>query len=472
MVCGRMWILGILACGVLGGCREKEEVRKNPAPSVERSAPAESPVVQASYESDTKSQLSVEEALTTAPVIETLPPPIKPDDRLREELRDSIRAGADYMVRVCDKDGKFAYRVNTNPAVPIEPGYNIIRHAGAVYSLAMAYEFEPRQDVLDALLRAGTFLKREAVAPIPESDAMAAVWSDPALEGGDGSREAKLGGAGLGLVGLMGIEKIQPGFTPIEDLRKMARFLVWMQKEDGSFYCKYTPSEGGRDDSWISLYYPGEAALGLLMLYERDPSPEWFAAASRTIEYLARMRRDKSSIEADHWALLATARLLEQSAKGGIAIDDPEGALRHARQVCESILTAMPRYDTDQRSAGCMTIDGRTCPTATRLEGTLAALEFLPSQDADLRGRLTEAAHDGIAFLARTQLREGPFTGGLPRAAVPRSSRDTRATEIRIDYVQHATSAMIQYERLFNLRPAVTPSEAGDPGRYSSLSSR
>ena len=56
-----------------------------------------------------------------------------------------------------------------------------------------------------------------------------------------------------------------------------------MQKEDGTFYSKYIPAEGGRSVRWTSLYYPGEAALGLLMLYEKDPSAAWIQAAANAI---------------------------------------------------------------------------------------------------------------------------------------------------------------------------------------------
>ena len=83
-----------------------------------------------------------------------------------------------------------------------------------------------------------------------------------------------------------------------------------MQKPNGSFYSKYIPTEGGRWDKWKSLYYPGEAALGLLMLYELDPSPLWLKAAVDALVYLASSRAHKTEVEADHWVLLAAAKLL------------------------------------------------------------------------------------------------------------------------------------------------------------------
>jgi len=60
--------------------------------------------------------------------------------------------------------------------------------------------------------------------------------------------------------------------TPMGYLPKLGNFLLFRQKTDGSFYSKYLPEKGGRDDCWRFLYYPAEAALGLLMLYTKDPS--------------------------------------------------------------------------------------------------------------------------------------------------------------------------------------------------------
>ena len=85
----------------------------------------------------------------------------------------------------------------------------------------------------------------------------------------------------------------------------------------------------------------------------------------------------------------------------------------------------------------------------------MAAGAFLP-RDHGMRKRIDSAVYRGIAFLLNAQIKEGPFAGAFPRS-VGRLNQNTpeakefnnRATEVRIDYVQHALSAMIQYLRLF-----------------------
>jgi hypothetical protein len=229
-----------------------------------------------------------------------------------------------------------------------------------------------------------------------------------------------------------------------------------MQKNDGSFYSKYIPEKGGRDDSWTSLYYPGEAALGLLMLYEKDPSLTWLQAAANGIAYLVRNRKGKKRVEADHWALLATAKLLPLYDRCRQPL--PKQAIeRHAVQICESILKSKPDNYYNSLVHGGFTEDGRTTPTAIRLEGMLAALRFLPADYINLRKQMVVAIDEGIQFLLRSQIRSGEHAGGIPRAihTLPedhpqfKKSFNRRATEVRIDYVQHTLSALLQYERIF-----------------------
>jgi hypothetical protein len=372
-------------------------------------------------------------------------------------LEQAIHLSAGYLKRNCDDKGKFTYRINTNPQVKPKPKYNVLRHAGAIYSLAMYAQFFYDKDTIDAIDRSVRFLMKESIAPIPGRDDLLAAWSYEKISRKKAPDQAKLGGTGLGLVALLSVEKIKPGTTSIDVLQKMGRFLIFMQKQDGSFYSKYIPAQGGKDDSWTSLYYPGEAALGLTMLYEKDPSPDWLQAAADAIAYLARIRSGRVVVEADHWALLATAKLLPiyERCRQPLPL---KAILHHAVQICEGILLSKIRFPENSREYGCLTNDGRTVSTATRLEGLLAALTFLPKENVLLRKRITTAIHEGMVFLLRSQIRTGKYTGGFTRAVRPlppehpqyTKSFNKRSTEIRIDYVQHALSTMIQYAHFFH----------------------
>ncbi|MBN2022129.1 MAG: hypothetical protein JW809_04995 [Pirellulales bacterium] len=372
------------------------------------------------------------------------------------ELARGIDLAGDYLVAHCGDDGRFEYRVNLDARFDPKPQYNIVRHAGAVYALATDYQRRPSPDRREAMLRSAGFLRREAVAPVPGREGLMAVWSRPKIECTGEPIEARLGGAGLGLVALLSVEAVAPGTTPSEELQALGQFILFMQEPNGGFFAAYDPSRGGRCEPNASLYYPGEAALGLLMLHEVDPRPEWLDAAARAMGYLARLREGQTRVEPDHWALLATARLLDHYDEMAQPPVSRETILAHARQICRSILAEKAAFPADDPAHGCFTDDTRTCPTATRVEGLAAALGFLPAEDKPLRAEIGQATRDAARFLLRAQSREGRCAGGLPQMLRPLPPTHPRyrpgvhpsATEVRIDYVQHTLCAWIACEAL------------------------
>ena len=374
-------------------------------------------------------------------------------ESIEKRVSSACHDAADYLCAKVLPNGQFVYRINMDERVVVRPRYNILRHAGTIYSLGMYNEVFPSQEAETVITKANGFL-RSQIAALPGFPDISAVWSDPRINGRPVPMQAKLGGTGLGLVALLTEEKIRPGATDLQTLKELGNFLVMMQRSDGSFYSKYIPDEAGFDD-WISLYYPGEAALGLAMLYEVDSDEKWLTSALAAMEFLALERKGKVQVPHDHWALLATARLLKHvSAK-----ERPElhgRLLSHAFQICHSILHAQKPYQRDSILYGSFDRKGRVTPCATRLEGLLAVLAFLPPEQEDLKKSVRLASDQGIDFLLKAQVREGEHKGGFPRSIFGSPAykdltsypSDPRNTEIRVDYVQHALSAMLQYRQI------------------------
>ncbi|MEM8794511.1 MAG: hypothetical protein AAGE61_03000, partial [Pseudomonadota bacterium] len=214
---------------------------------------------------------------------------------------------------------------------------------------------------------------------------------------------------------------------------------------DGSFYSKYTPSEGGKRGDWVSLYYPGEAALGLVMLFEITGEERWLEGGYRALLRLSQDRRFAGTVPADHWALLATEKIWPH-----ISPDERAPLAFHARQIVEHILSEQVISD-DPSFDGGFTPEGRTTPTATRLEGLLAAHTIFAG-DERLRRDIENAAMMGADFLISAQINEGLLVGGMPRGTrkieKPQNRREEafnrRLGEVRIDYVQHMLSALLQ----------------------------
>lgn len=393
---------------------------------------------------------------THEPAPPTGAPPVRLDAVAPRELGRAIDLAGQYLVRHCDADGRFHYWLHTDPDFDLPPAYNVLRHSGTIYALGMYADLRNDPDAVAAMRRAAGLLRRETIDPITGMDEICAVWSGRLSDEADWDRpRAKLGGTGLGLVALLSLERHDPGQTDEATLRRLGNFLLYMQRRDGSFYTEYQGFQHGRSGAWTSLYYPGEAALGLVMLGEHTGERRWIDAAVAALRYLASIRPDVQSTPPDHWALIATERVLPLLAESRTA--DRAELLRHAELVCGAMLARLERVDAppDSPLHGCFTPDGRTCPTSTCLEGLQAALGFLPPERRALRARIASAVDAGVAFLVRSQIRDGRLAGGWPRAIAPipaDSARDRRfnrrVDEVRIDYVQHALSALIRCRRL------------------------
>jgi hypothetical protein len=98
------------------------------------------------------------------------------------------------------------------------------------------------------------------------------------------------------------------------------------------------------------------------------------------------------------------------------------------------------------------------------LEGLLAVLDIIPDEKISIKKQIVITAPESIRFLMKSQIQSGEYAGAIPRAlrplpeSHPRFTKtfNQRATEVRIDYVQHALSAMLQYEQLFFSKKVLT----------------
>jgi hypothetical protein len=359
------------------------------------------------------------------------------------QVDQAIALSAGYLERACGPDGKFVYEVEIGTGKEI-PSYYVLRHEGAIYALAMLNHSHHNPEAVEAMVRAARFLRENYIGPGARPD-QSIIWTNPLINGAVPPDDyAELGGTSLGIVALAEVRKVRPEAQPLEQLQALGRFALSLQRQDGSFIQKYS-AKSGPVSNWQSLFYPGEAALGFIALYEADHAEKWLIAAGKALSYLARNRAGSFAVPVDHWALIATARLLPHCQKASCGAAREE-LVRHAIQTCDSILQEQIRGASDAGLDGAFDPDGRIAPAATRLEGLLAALEFLPN--GEFESKIETAVGRGIGFLLRTQIDSGPQAGGMPGAINPRLAE---SSDIRIDFVQHTASAWLRYQRLFQI---------------------
>jgi hypothetical protein len=376
---------------------------------------------------------------------------VQPSTPVSDAAVSAAAAGATAYIRsVIDPTGQFQYIVNMDPAVPVIHDYSILRHQGTVFALGSANDLTPDPANIDVMRRAVDYMRQCCYADIPGQQVIAV--REPAQVAKQSSRYYfKLGGAGLGLLALTSLERHAPGSVPREEMSRMARFGMYMQNNDGSFYSLYYEKAGKKGAHGKSLYYPGEMAMGWIAMHQLGAAPEELEAAMKALRFLAKTRWRAGFAPADHWALLATARLFEVSDAEKIKIPR-EALINHTLQICDQILEEGRHVQPLPVMSGSLVANGIVTPTATRLEGLQAALTFLPP-DHPIVPHIRAAVDRGIDFLVRAQVKEGSYAGGMPHKITRLPDDGTEATrkfnaeatEIRIDYVQHSLSALVQY---------------------------
>jgi len=346
---------------------------------------------------------------------------------------EAINKMAFYLCSNMNRDGKFLYRVHKDPEVSLPDTYNVLRHAGSIYALSDYAMLSPNANKIayPRVKAASRWLRKHCGI---KTEGYRAIVSNRKITGKKEKSQVKLGANALAILGYLGLKELNDSDIKYSYLEELTQFLLYMQKHSGDFYSKYYMN-GGLNDEWNSLYYPGEAAFALSEMYKVTGNGFYLGAAFKAMSFVADKRRSlrSSEIEADHWSLLATNSMLKY---GVLTSKQKDSLIYHASQIVNSIVENFSLVMTPQY----------TCRVATRLEGLIAFMQF--AREYGLFTTLAEEIiEDGISFLLFAYERGGSFTGGIVRQFNP-DEPDERSGEIRIDYVQHSLSAMIGYFRM------------------------
>lgn len=354
---------------------------------------------------------------------------------MRKEIKAAVSSGLRELTEMQLNTGEFIYRTGPNVPTP-DKRYNILRHSGAVYALSECSAFS-QTPVNNSVANGITWVAQDHLRIFMDgTDWLLPVASDDRTNGSFNA--LKLGGSALYIAAVCSASENKIYEFPADLLEKIGAFLLFMQQEDGRFHSKMYRRSKRINQEFISLYYPGEAALALTYLGHRDPNGPWFASASNALTYLARLRKGRQSVEPDHWALIATAYLLNSGYE--LPEESRDEICAHAEQVASSMILEFDDVGRD----GCCTGDGRTCPTATRLEGLAAIHPLLANEhNSELAQRALDIIEQYTRFLLDAQYPDGYRKGGFPRSSEKwlrenNSAPDKRSDEVRIDYIQHA----------------------------------
>ena len=363
-------------------------------------------------------------------------PPLEP-----AAIRDAITAAGEYLARETDSAGKLTYHYDDRKD-SVEGGYNLLRHAGSTYSILQAYRISGDPFVLEAAVRAMGYFRRQ----MREDAEHPGEWFP--LEG----RRVKLGGAGLGLLMFAEHAKIAPQDTfDIELLRGLGRHIQRMQQPSGEFTSFYN-WDGREKSTRKSIFYSGEAILGLMRLHQLTGEREWLDTAIRGADFLVHERWTALGIRlyvpADAWLVQA----LEEMDR--VAPDDARAdyAFALGRSIAQLKLLDESVTPVDLLGGEIAGL-GRLPPTATSGsfgEG-LSACARLEARRRPSSTKHREDAAKNARYQLRSQLRrENTYYLSNPERALGGFRKRMASGEIRNDHVQHNLSGLFGILTLYD----------------------
>lgn len=348
----------------------------------------------------------------------------------KENLLDVVDLAADYLIRSIDLRGKFAY--SYLPKTDEEDQkYNILRHAGTLYSMLEVYEIRRDKALLEAIQRGLRFLVKQMKETVINNEKTIVVVEN---------NDVKLGGNGLAALALAKYIQLTQNNDYLPILQKLGSWIVNTLDDEGKFTIHKQFYNGAVDPDFESEYYPGEALFALARLYQIDPNPRWLKAAVNGALFLINVR-DKDlpeeKLNHDHWLLYALNEIyrLEHHAE----------ILTHAQKITNTIINKQRTESPYLDWVGSYYNPPRSTPAATRMEGLCASYQL--TQDFGSANRtpdILKAIKLGIQFQLQTQFYpESALYLPNPQRAMGGFHASLTDYEIRIDYVQHNISSLL-----------------------------
>jgi hypothetical protein len=340
----------------------------------------------------------------------------------------SARLAGDYLIRVQKEDGSFSYLYDASKDRFPSTVYNILRHTGTAIALLQLYSATSDKLYLDAARKATGYL-RTRFRPA----------SGGAIYVLDHDGKAKLGANGLALIALVRSYQLgdqKPSKQQREECEGLARLILSLQNRNGLFE-SYYPIRGDEPRGSVSLYYPGEAILGLISLYELTGDKKLLQAARQGADALIEKQQAKGPLAPDVWLMQALESLHRK-------LPDPRYS-RHALEMAQAIMAY--QYDGEDGpdyAGGFGPAEPRTTPAATRAEGLVAAFKLARGSEDPRAARIGAALRAAARFqLSRQYTIAGTKGLANPRRALGAFREGLTAGLIRIDSVQHNISALL-----------------------------
>jgi hypothetical protein len=359
---------------------------------------------------------------------------------LQRQMHLSAQRGADWLFRFNGRDGRFTY--GYLPALrTVMEGDNYLRQAGAVFALARAARYSGDE----------RYLARARQAMLTLLLATTTDPSDPKVRHTTLPSSAVNRLAAAGLLVLAINELHAPGEDLLEQSEQLCAYIRRQQQPDGSLSYTDTPADAKSADADGINYYPGEALYGL-MLSQRYRRADWKTdVARKALAYYRPWWREHKNLAFVPWQTAACTEAFLLTREQPFA----DFVLEMNDWLCGLQYTQLDPAHPLWRGGLLGWMDGKPLQSepqigsASYAEGLAEACRVV-RQTGDVqryeryRGSL-ELCLQFLTSLQYTELNTLHFADWYRPAVLGGFHASHQDGDLRIDYTQHAVSAMVQY---------------------------
>ncbi|MBA2542500.1 MAG: hypothetical protein H0V17_22855, partial [Deltaproteobacteria bacterium] len=356
-------------------------------------------------------------------------------------LRAAALDGGRYLIGHLAPNGRYIYEHDVGSGLqtdPKGPSYSMPRHAGTTYFLAELYRITKEEWLREPIERAFAHLaelmgNKKCTSTLPDGTPI-----DCVMDRND--RIATLGSTALSVVALAEYQRATGDKRYLPTATKLASFILWMQRDDGSFRHRYDPASRKADDTAQDLYYSGEAALALARMHVITGEAKYAQGAERAVDWLVDWYDFFMSgffYGEEHWTCIS-AEATWPAAKNPKYRDFCHGYGAFLRQQQPE---AGEHPDEDDLAGSynfTPFLMPNNTPAGSRTEAMISAY-LLGRHHGTPDGAVREQVRGALQYVLGQQLRPdtdfnvvGPGYGGIPGSPIDRN--------VRIDFVQHVCS--------------------------------
>ena len=188
-----------------------------------------------------------------------------------DTILGSLKLSGDYMLSHIQKNGKWDYEYDPLKDKVLST-YNVLRHAGATYCLALIFKYTQDLDYYNGTVSTLDYLISKFMVYENKGGIEIGYLQEDGM--------VKLGGAALALLAIVEVEKLDPEANYDREMNALGNFVLMMQQDSGRFLCFYKLNEDQHND-----FYPGEALLALSRLYDHTKDERYLDALSLGLSY-------------------------------------------------------------------------------------------------------------------------------------------------------------------------------------------